>query len=486
MKNINSDYRIDLLIDNKEIPTQQYAQVRDPGKLTDIVGTVAIGTGADVDQAVTAAHKAFLSWRNVDVKERIEKILATVAVLEDSMSELVPLLVREHGGMLWEAETDFLKGAANLRYYSGLVENFLKPEQIENDASWMSIEKVPKGVVGVIVPWNMPVVLTMMKLAPALVTGNTVVVKPSPTAPIALSILLKRMAAVLPDGVINVVTGGADVGIALTRHPLVKKVAFTGGIETGKEVMRNASSSLTLKAITLELGGNDPAIVLDDVNPVDIIPKLLKGIYTRAGQICYAVKRIYVPQSMVDKFFNTLCEFVDEYKVGHGLDPRASFGPLNNKKQFTFVKNLIERTKNSGAIVRELGSKLDPEGWDNGYYILPHVVKTESHSSEIVCCEQFGPVIPIVPYRTIEEAIEFANETEYGLCSSVWSSDFQRALDVARKIEAGSTFINTHSFESTTLGMPFGGVKNSGIGREMAGELTLSAYIDYHSIRYLK
>lgn len=486
MKTLEADHKIELLINNKEVPAQQYLEVRDPGKLTDIVGIVGIGSGADVDQAVNAAHKAFLSWRNMDVNTRKEMVLATINALEESISELVPLAVREHGGLRREAETDFLRGAANLRYYSGLIENFMIPEQVENDSSWMSIEKVPKGVVGIIVPWNMPVVLTMMKLAPALLTGNTIVVKPSPTAAIALSTLLKRMAAMLPDGVINVVNGGAEVGIALTRHPLVRKIAFTGGTETGKEVLRNAANSAFIKTTTLELGGNDPAIILDDVNPADIIPDLLKGIYTRAGQVCFAVKRIYVPQSMSDKFFNTFCEFVDEYKVGHGLDPLASFGPLNNKKQYQFVKNLIEMTKNSGSVVRELGSKLDPEGWDNGYYILPHVVKAESHSLEIVSCEQFGPIIPIIPYSTIDQAIEFANDTEYGLCSSVWSNDLQRALDIARKIEAGATFINTHSFASTTLGMPFGGVKNSGIGREMAGNLTLSEYIDYHSIRYLK
>lgn len=481
-----SNYRIELLIDNKEIPAQQYFEVRDPGKLTDIVGVVGAGSSADVDEAVTAAHRAFLSWRNTDVKERIEKVLATVSILEESMAELVPVLVREHGGVLWEAEFDFLRGAGNLKYYSKIIEDFLMPEQIENETSWLSIEKVPKGVVAIIVPWNMPIVLTMMKLAPALLTGNTVVVKPSPTAPIALSILLKRMASVLPDGVINVVNGGAEVGIALTRHPLVRKIAFTGGIDTGKDVLKNAAESSFLKTVTLELGGNDPAIILDDIEPEDIVPKLLKGIYTRAGQICFAVKRIYVPQSMIDRFFDTLCEYVDGYKVGHGLDPRASFGPLNNKKQFDFVRRLIEKTRSCGAVVRELGTKLDPEGWENGYYILPHVVRAESNSLEIVSREQFGPVVPVIPYRTIEEAIEYANDSEYGLCSSVWSNDFKRALSVAKKIEAGATFINSHSFDSTTLGMPFGGVKNSGIGREMAGDLTLSEYVDYHSIRYLK
>ncbi len=400
------------------------------------------------------------------------------------MADLIPLLVREHGGMVWEAQTDFQIGIGTLEYYAELGESYLKTEYIEDNGSWACIEKKAKGVIGAIVPWNMPVCLTMMKAGPALITGNTIVIKPSPTAPLAISILLKRIAALFPDGVINVVHGNGDVGEALTKHPLVKKIAFTGGTETGLEVNRNAACSF--KAVTLELGGNDPAIILDDVNPAEVIPNLLKGVYTRSGQICFAVKRIYVHENMTDRFFNTMCEFVDEYKVGHGLDERSSFGPLNNSEQYHFVKSIIEYTRNSGSLLRELGSKLDPEGWENGYYLLPHVVLEKTCAAPIVCCEQFGPIIPIIPYKTTEQAIKWANESEYGLCSSVWSNDIQRALRVGQQIEAGSTFINTHSFESLMLGLPFGGVKSSGMGRELAGEPTLSAYVDYHTMRYLK
>ncbi|MCM3653415.1 aldehyde dehydrogenase family protein [Metabacillus litoralis] len=476
--------RVNLLINNQEVLTQNYFEVRDPGKLNEVIGEVALGTSEDVNNAVKAAHSAFLSWKNVSVQERVRLVLSAAKVLEDSMSELKHLLVKEHGGVLWEAETDFYLGNGVLNYYASVAESYMKSEQIEDKTSWISIEKVPKGVVGAIVPWNMPIILTMMKLAPALVTGNTIVIKPSPTAPIALSILLKNMARVLPDGVINVIHGDAEVGSALTQHPLVKKIAFTGGTETGKAVATNAANSF--KSVTLELGGNDPAIILDDVKVENIIPKLLKGVYTRSGQICFAVKRIYVQENMLDKFYNTFCEFVDEYKVGHGLDQEASFGPLNNKKQYEFVNNLIEKEKQSGATIRKLGKKLDPDGWKDGYYILPHVVKDVTQSSSIVSCEQFGPVIPIIPYKTVDGVIKMANDSEYGLGSSVWSSDVDNALKVARQVEAGSTFINTHSFDSLSLGMPFGGVKNSGIGRELGDELTLSAYVNYHSIRYLK
>jgi NAD-dependent aldehyde dehydrogenases len=479
-----SDIKVDLWINNKEVAAQHYDEVRDPGKLTDVVGKVAVGSAEDVDKAVQAAHKAFLEWRNTDIKERIQKINEILQVVQNSMADLVPLLVREHGGVIWEAQTDFGFGMGLLQYYAGIGESYLKPEIIEDASSWSCVEKKAKGVVGAIIPWNMPVCLTMSKLVPALVTGNTLVIKPSPTAPLALSILLQRIAAVLPDGVINVVHGDANVGVALTIHPLVKKIGFTGGTITGAQVNLNAAP--LFKTVTLELGGNDAAIILDDVNPAGIMPALLKGVYTRSGQICFAVKRIYVQEKIVDKFFNTMCEFIDQYKVGHGLDPRSSFGPVNNENQYNKVKEFIENTKNSGATVRELGSKLDPAGWDNGYYILPHVVKDAANASKIVSCEQFGPIIPIVAYKTIEDAIAYANDSEYGLCSSVWSGDVQRALPIAHQIEAGQTFINTHSFDSFALGLPFGGVKSSGIGREFSGDTTLGAYIDHHVVRYLK
>ncbi len=484
MSKLISDTKVNLLIANQDVATPNDAEIRDPGRLSDVVGHIAVGTAADVDRAVQAAHRAFLSWRNLSVEERLDKLSAATQALQNAAEELKTLLVREHGGMLWEAETDFYLGTGTMHYYASIAEAFLKPELTEDDNSRISIEKAPKGVIAAIIPWNMPVVLTMMKLGPALVTGNTIVIKPSPTAPLALSLLLKKMAEVLPDGVINVVHGDADVGQAMIRHPLVRMVAFTGGTETGKMVMTDAAQ--TLKTVTLELGGNDPAIILDDIDPKEIMPKLLKGVFTRSGQICFAVKRIYVPNHMYDKFYNTVCEFVDEYKVGHGLDPRSSYGPLNNKKQYDFVKQMIQKTKASGAVVRELGQKLEPDNWDNGYYILPHVVKDAPANSDCIACEQFGPIIPIVSYDTIDEAVQMANATEHGLCSSVWSNDHEKAYGVARQIEAGSTFINVHSFEALSLGMPFGGVKQSGIGRELGGAETLAEYINYHSIRLMK
>jgi acyl-CoA reductase-like NAD-dependent aldehyde dehydrogenase len=409
--------------------------------------------------------------------------MAASEVLAGSGEELAPLLVREHGGVMWEAQTDFALGTGVLQHTASLVEDFLRPVQFDDEQSFISVERVPRGVAAAIVPWNMPVVLTMMKLAPALATGNTLVLKPSPFAPAALALALQKIADLLPVGVLNIVHGEGDVGAALTGHPLVRKVGFTGGTSTAQKIVE--STAATIKNVTLELGGNDPAIVLDDVDIDAALDRMLKGVYTRSGQICFAVKRIYVPRSLYRRFADAFCDRVNEYAVGHGLDPQASFGPLNNEAQYKKVLDLLDRTRNSSAELIELGRKLDPESWGNGYYVLPHVVRDVEHTAPVSCEEQFGPLVPLIAYDDEEQVIAWANDSDYGLGSSVWTTDAERGLAIARRIEAGSTFINTHAFESLDLRMPFGGVKQSGIGREF-GAAGLSEYVEEHAIRLLK
>ncbi|MEV0367334.1 aldehyde dehydrogenase family protein [Nocardia fusca] len=481
MTTINDVLSIGHLIGRTMTDVSTYDEVRDPGRLTDVVARVAVGTAVDVNRAVESAHQAYRSWKDVAPAERARLLLEAADVLAGCAEDLAPLLVREHGGVLWEAQTDFALGTGVLQHTASLTEEFFTPVQFDDEQSFISVERVPRGVVGAVVPWNMPVVLTMMKLAPALATGNTLVLKPSPFAPAALTVALQRMAQKLPDGVINVVHGNADVGQALTSHPLVRKVGFTGGTATARQVM--ASAAGTIKNLTLELGGNDPAIVLDDVDIDAALERMLKGVFTRSGQICFAVKRIYVPRSLYDTFADALCDRVGQYAVGHGLDESASFGPLNNKAQYDSVTALIEGTKNSSAKVVQLGSKLESAG--DGYYVLPHVVRDVEHVAPISSCEQFGPVVPLIAYDDEEKVVEWANDSEYGLGSSVWTTDTERGLAMARRIEAGSTFINTHAFESLDLRMPFGGVKQSGIGREF-GEAGMREYVEEHSIRLLK
>jgi aldehyde dehydrogenase len=476
--------QIDLFINQNNVPGPQYFEVRNPGRLNEVVARVAAGTAAHVNDAVAAAHAAFLSWKDTPVKERVERMRLAEAELEKRTAELAVMLTREQGMLLRETQRDVGNGVKALHESAVLAEAFLQAEEFEDGETLVRIEKVARGVVAAIIPWNAPVGLTMGKIGPALMTGNTIVVKPSPFAPVAVSQALQAIAAHFPPGVINIIHGEGEVGPALTRHPLVRKVSFTGGTQTGKLVMAAAADSI--KNIGLELGGNDPAIILDDAVPADVMPDLVKAIFPRSGQVCFAVKRVYVPKHMFDKFFGVLCEAVDQYQVGYGLDERSTFAPMNNRNQFDFVEGLIGRTRKSGATVLELGKKLDPDNWNNGYYRLPTVVRDLSPTAELVLTEQFGPVIPVVPYETEEQVLQMANSTEHGLCSSVWSRDTERAMRLARHVEAGTTFINSHA--RTALGertMPFGGVKQSGIGR---GRTTvgMAEYIEYHAISLKK
>jgi acyl-CoA reductase-like NAD-dependent aldehyde dehydrogenase len=457
--------------------------VHDPGRLDDVVARVTVGTPQDVEHAVTAADRAFPGWRDTSVAYRARMLTAAAETLGALRKELAPFLVREHGGLLWEAQADFAQGTGILQHTLSLVEEFCLPLQYDDEQSFISVEKMPRGVAVAVVPWNMPVTLAMLKLAPALATGNTLVLKPSPFAPAALTVALSHMAAHLPAGVLNVVHGESDVGSALCGHRLVRKIGFTGGAATAQQVIASTARGTT--NLTLELGGNDPAMVLDDADLDLTLDRMVKGVYTRTGQICFAVKRIYVPRAMYTRFANAFCERVDQYAVGHGLDPNSGFGPLNNQAQHKKVLDLLDRTRSSSARLVELGRKVDESGWNNGYYVLPHVVLDAEHSAPVSREEQFGPVVPLIAYDTEDQALAWANDSEYGLASSVWTSDPQRGLALARRIEAGSTFVNTHSFESLDPRMPFGGVKGSGIGRE-CGAAGLAEYVETHAIRHLK
>jgi acyl-CoA reductase-like NAD-dependent aldehyde dehydrogenase len=475
---------IQLLINNQEVASDKYVEVRDPGRLTDVVGRVAQATVEHVNTAVESAHSAFQIWRHSTLDERLEVLYKIESLLKEEASELAATLSRENG-VLYSTSLGEIDMA--VRAVQATVKNaksFFNPIIKEDGDSWVSIEKRPIGVIAGIVPWNAPMVLTIQKVAPAIVTGNTLVMKPSPNSPMGVSLVLKKIASFLPPGVINVIHGDAEVGSTLNKHRHVRKISFTGGGQIAKYIMKDAADSL--KNIHFELGGNDPAIVLDDADIDDIIPKIVGSAFRRSGQVCFAIKRVYVPENLYDTFYEKVCQFVGQYKVGHGLDERANFAPVNNKNQYDQVNQLIERIKNSNAKLVQLGEKLDPENWDNGYYIQPCVVRDVDPKQEIVTCEQFGPIIPLVSYQTEEEVVKMANDTEYGLGSSIWTSNFDRGLRIARQIEAGMTFINGSG--QSHLGyelMPFGGVKQSGIGRENS-EIGLAEFIEYHAINYHK
>ncbi|WP_408007958.1 aldehyde dehydrogenase family protein [Pseudalkalibacillus sp. A8] len=476
--------RINLFIDNTDVETDEYTEVRDPGRLDVVVGHVAKGTVQDVDRAVKAAHQAFQSWRKTPLDKRISILLKVADRLESEASSIAEVVSKENGMLLNATKAELSMAITAIRNLADLAGDSFEPRVLEDETGWISVEKKPMGVIAAIVPWNAPMVLTMQKLAPAVVTGNTLVFKPSPFAPMGVTVALKKVAEYFPSGVVNVIHGDGEVGAALTTHPLVRKISFTGGGATAKHVMKAAADSL--KGIHFELGGNDPAVILDDANLNVVLPKIVTGAFRRTGQFCYAIKRVYIPQRMYEDAFEKVCELVNNYKIGHQLDENATMGPLNNRQQYENIKELKERIRNSSAKMVELGEKLDPAGWEDGYYLQPAVVRDVEPDHEIVTCEQFGPVLPLIPYRTEEEVIQMVNDSEYGLGSSIWSSDFDRAVQLARQVESGMTFINGAG--QTPLGykyIPFGGVKQSGIGRENS-EMIFDEYTETHGINYHK
>ncbi|WEH12936.1 aldehyde dehydrogenase family protein [Streptomyces sp. VNUA24] len=458
-------------------------EVRDPGRPDDVVAVVADGGAAEVDRAVAAARAAGPGWAGTAVAERIARIEAGLETVTAAGDDLAETLARENGALRREARLDLDRSIALFRSLLDLAPAHLEPVVLDSPADRVTIHKKPVGVVGIVVPWNSPMVLAASKVAPALVTGSTVVVKPSPEAPVALTRALALLARSLPDGVVNVVNSTGDAGPALTAHPDVRKISFTGSTQVGRQVMAGAAG--TLKRISLELGGNDPAVLLDDIDVESVVGPLAAGAFTRAGQICFGVKRVYVARSRYDELVEALRAHLAGFTVGHGLTDEVSFGPVINQAQAVRLRELVDRTRASGASVTELGSLTDEAATSGGAYLLPTLVTGIGQDAELVATEQFGPVLPVLPYDTVDEAVALANDSEFGLASSVWATDVERAAEVALRLEAGCTFVNSHNLWSLSFAMPFGGVKQSGIGRERTA-LGLQEYVEDHAIRWIK
>ncbi len=439
--------------------------VTNPAHHTEAVGRRAVGTGGYAQAAVEAATSAFEGWSALTAAERAQRMLAAAEAIEAGNDERAKILTREHGKPLSEAAHDVGGAPKILRYYAGLADRLDTPD-VTNDNLGRIVRLLrPMGPTAVIAPWNAPVYLSYLMIAPALLAGNTIVIKPPSYTPLAVTDTLLELDRHLPSGVINVVPGsGPEVGAALVRHPSVRNIRFTGSTETGKQLMRDAADSV--KNIGLELGGNDPAVVLEGATISDqLISEFVRGVYAGTGQICYNIKRIYVHRSLYEDFVDRFTSAVDQMVVGDGLEPDVTMGPLNNEAQFKFVDALVGRTRTNGATVATLGQRHDPTTWDDGWFILPSVVTGLAQGAELVQCEQFGPVIPILPFDEEAEAIALANQSEFGLAASVWDDDVDHAFDVARQIEAGTVFVNVHRVGASDVSMEFGGFKQSGLGR---------------------
>jgi acyl-CoA reductase-like NAD-dependent aldehyde dehydrogenase len=414
---------------------------------------------AQLNAAVAAAKAAFPAWAKVSIEQRREKLNAIANDMEARMDEFARLLTSEQGKPVPEAMMEMGGAVAMLRILSSFD---LPVTVLQDDANEKVVQhRTPLGVVAAITPWNFPMSILVVKITSALLAGNTVVAKPAPTTPLTSLLLAEICHAHLPAGVFNMITDQNDLGGLLTLHPDVAKVSFTGSTATGKKVMGSAGGAL--KRVTLELGGNDAAIVLEDADVSVVAPKVFAGAMINAGQVCLAIKRVYVPEGMYDDMCTALAGLADAAVVEDGAKQGSQIGPLQNKAQYEKVKTLIETSRKDGKIIA--GGVL-PEG--PGYFIRPTIVRDIADDALLVREEQFGPVLPVLKYSTLDEVLKRANDTTYGLGGTVWAGDPERGLDVAMKIDSGVVWVNSHMNIHPDL--PVGGAKHSGVGSELGIE----------------
>jgi acyl-CoA reductase-like NAD-dependent aldehyde dehydrogenase len=366
------------------------------------------------------------------------------------------VLTAEQGKPLADANIEVFAAAIWCQYFANLE---TPPQVIQDDAeALVEVVRRPVGVVAAITPWNFPLTLAFWKIAPALLAGNTLVLKPSPFTPLTTLKVAEILREAMPPGVLNVVSGGDQLGAWMTGHPVPRKISFTGSIETGKLVAQSAAPDL--KRVTLELGGNDPAIVLDDADPAVVSRGIFAAAFNNNGQVCSAIKRVYVPESMYDDVVDGLAAQASAVKVGDGTEADTKLGPINNRPQFERVQELVGDALSHGARAVTGGHAMDRAG----YFFEPTILSGLSDGTRIVDEEQFGPALPVIPYRDVDDVVERANATHFGLSGSVWGTDADRATEVAGQLECGTAWVNTHL--ALAPQQPFGGFKWSGVGVE--------------------
>ena len=412
------------------------------------------GALSDLDRAIDSAESAFAIWKR-DQTARRQALVACADAIRDGAEPLARVLSLEQGKSLKDALREVLGSSGLFRYYATVP---LAPEVTYSDQHLrVEVHRRPYGVVGAITPWNYPLLIACNKLAPALLAGNTLVLKPSPYTPLSSLELGGLLRRVLPPGVLNVVSGGDAVGQRISEHPTVRKISFTGSVATGKKVALAAAPDL--KRVTLELGGNDPAIVLGDVDPRAIARALFWGAFTNSGQVCTAIKRLYVHESLLTPLAEALAEVARDVKVGPGLESGSVLGPVNNLPQYERVSALYADAERRGAQFYGAGPRAG-----EGYFFEPTLVTNIADDAPLVAEEQFGPLLPLLPFRDVDEVMARANASHFGLSASIWTRDLERGASLAGELDCGTVWINQHM----VLGpyAPFGGQKWSGIGYE--------------------
>lgn len=447
-----------LLIDGRLVDGSSTLEVVNPatGKAFATCPRADIG---QLDSAVAAAKAAFPGWAATPFADRRALLERWADAIEARQDDFAHLLTQEQGKPLPQAAHEMAGTIGLLRTFAA---EELGTEILRDDGTTRLIRQwTPLGVVAAITPWNFPMLLLMMKLAPGLIAGNTMVAKPAPTTPLTTLLLGELAADILPAGVLNIIVDQNDLGARLTTHPDVAKVSFTGSTGTGKKVMQSVAD--TLKRITLELGGNDAAIVLDDADIDIVAPAIFQAATLNAGQICLAAKRVYAPASLYEDLCAALARLADEAIVDDGEKQGTQIGPIQNRAQYDKLQEFLTDAHANGTVIAG-GSPLDREG----FFIAPTIVKDIPDHSRLVRDEQFGPILPILAYESIDDVIERANDSEYGLGGTIWTSNPERGIGVAMKIDSGTVWINKHL--DLPFDVPFGGAKQSGFGAELGRE----------------
>lgn len=423
-----------------------------------VAGKCPSGTADDVNAAVAAAETAYADWSQQSDETRAQACREMARVLGENAEELARLLTTEQGKPLGGLGSRFELGGCQA--WAGNTAELNLPVEIvqDNNEGRIEVHRKPLGVVASITPWNWPLMIAIWHIAPAIRAGNTVVIKPSPYTPLSTLRMVEILNTVLPAGVLNVVTGPDSIGPVLTSHPDVAKVTFTGSTATGKKVMSSAAD--TLKRLTLELGGNDAAIVLPDTDAAAVAEGIFWGAFINNGQTCACMKRLYVHDSIYDDVCAALVGFASNIKVGDGLNEDSILGPVQNAMQFAKVRDLVDDARANGARVLIGGE--DPK--KDGFFYPITLLADVTDGMRIVDEEQFGPVLPIIRYTDVDEALAMANASSMGLGGSVWSKDADVAAGLALRLESGSAWVNSHG--GLNPNAPFGGVKQSGIGTE--------------------
>ncbi len=477
----------DLYMDGRAVQATDRLEIRDPGRPDEVVGHAAAATRDQALSAVEAAKRAFPTWSARTPQERAELVLASLRELAVHHEADAEILTRENGKIRIESKIDLWVFNHRFELARGLADQVDTVTRLDGPPYRTEVTYTPLGVVTIIIPFNWPLAILAASLPYALVAGNTVIVKPPPSAPLATARVVRRVAEALPPGVLNVVTGrDAEIGEALVRNDDVAKVCFTGSPTGGRRIMEMASGTLT--RVALELGGNDPAVILDDaLLDEDALGRLFSGIFDSTGQICMAAKRIYVHRSRYDEVVQGLSAVLERTVVGHGLDERTTMGPLHSRQQRDYVGQLVEEAKASGAEVKAFGEM--PAGQETvdpsiqGNFLRPTLILDPDPDQRVVTEEQFGPTVPILPFDDVEHAIAAANDTWAGLCSSVWTENPARAAEVGARLSSGYTWVNNHGAAFLDERAPFGGLRSSGLGREM-GILGLREFMDTHSVSF--